>query len=223
MHTRALFFSIFLLAVEGCAFTSSIRMNVPNVDPSGAKEGQEVIRLSGIDVNVYPHNGVQLWQLTQVVIIPVWLSTEDKPLYKGEVFKVRVALLPKADGFSFRPKDVSLEIGDVARIQPSGYNGPFPYDSTKSSEWGRKMANDRWVVCGSHPGRDTPPKTPADVVVLSDIGLWNCFELDFDTKPPDPSQLRGILVEGIMKDGQQISSLRIPFKEIRYLHADSVP
>jgi hypothetical protein len=222
MGAKGLFLAFCVLETGGCTFTSDIRMNVPDIPQANARIGHEIILSSDIDVNIYPYNGVKTRELSQVVMIPVWLDTEVKPLYKEDVFRIRVAFRPKERGFAFRPKDVSLTVSDLPMIKPSRSRGPFRYVSAGSFEWAGRMAAKGWVVC-ARPSPDTPGTTANELVGLDYVGIWNCLELEFDIEPPDPSRLRSIRLDGIMKNGQYQSSIEIPFREIRYHHADSFP
>lgn len=168
-----------------------------------------IIKLDGMDLYFRSYNDFRDFEMWNVMLIPVFISKEDKELYEERtVFKALLGLLPRENGFSRNPSKVRLNLDGKE------------YVATLKNKWvnpvTKRKYGDSWTgFCGEPPTE--PHDTEAfDQTSPKEIKNWYCYLLQFEVPPPNPNQNFSVIVEGITKNGEEFEIPAIFFEKYEW-------
>lgn len=173
------------------------------------------IEMPGIVINLRPRNEIQTSQYACLSIIPIYISTKDRPKYEGFPFVIRISLKPNVEGICFDPKKVILEL-DGNEYSLVGITGHI---TTRSDIPDKTVA--RWlkqgaVVCSKDPFSYTENKLPEQPIKLNGIEQWHCYDMFFDAKTPSPEQKFSLKIYGIVHGENPIEIPKIDFIKAKW-------
>jgi hypothetical protein len=231
------------LTLSGCGIYYKYDISSP-VGANGRNENFSKIKYSDFDLHIRPLNDVKAYEYAAIVIIPVYVSTKDKPelAYYRELqpydrnseFRILVAILPKGEGYSLNAETIKVSIDGVA-TSLSGIEGPIRYlpwenRSLSTQYWEQRPTEQQLAIASglvfSAVQKEGPRKTIGRDNVKIDVsqtGLWNCFELIFKCKTPLPEQDIKLNLEGLTKGNVTIDIPTIEFKKSALYGGDSCP
>ena len=173
------------------------------------------IILDGLDLNIRPYNDIRDFEMVNsVVLIPVYVSGEDKPLYEGQSeFNFLFGYLPHEDGFSLDPHKITLLLGDER------------FSVSVLHEWLNPVSKhgDSWYGYCGRPIPDSYHRMSYDTLDEDEWKNWHCFQLRFATPPPHPSTKFALVIDGFERNEEKYEVPVIWFEEYVWHRSDSVP
>ena len=159
--------------------------------------------LNDLEIHISIYNDSQLWEIWSFIfpLIPIYFDTED---YKSKhPLSIEVQLLPKRDGFLFKPKKLFIIINNGIKVTP------FKIFAQPN--------------CGPMEINSERIKIDDTLDYQLEKDLLDCYFVYFDINPPDPSTKISISIDGIFLDDKPIKLNKFKFHEDYYFVSDSAP
>ena len=167
-----------------------------------------IIELDGLDLYIRAYNDFRDFEMWNVMLIPVFVEDEDKPLYENSnVFNVLLAFLPSDSGLLLNPEEISLVLDEEK------------HNAALQKQWDGMLyrySADVWTgYCGT-PSEDLSDHIRDKKARWPKETGWRCFMLQFAVSPPNPSQAFSIIIEGMSKDGEKFEIPIILFEKFEW-------
>lgn len=172
--------------------------------------------LPGASLNIQPRNEIKKSEFVHLSVLPLYIDKNKTNLYKDSVFKVQVSIQPHRKGFSFNPQKTFLEIdGSVYSVLK--VIGPKPPRSKLRDATIKRWIKQGGVVCSIRsPNSIEWDNHETNIINLTELEEWYCFDLIFDVKPPMPEKEFTMTIEGIYSDNQPIKMKKIFFEKAEW-------
>ena len=204
---------LLIALLSACGFYTTFKGSKPIL--AGETRQTPVVELDGLDLNIRVYNDIRDFQMVNsVVLIPVYVSGKDEPVYEGqEEFFILLGYKAHTGDFTFDAKKTWLLI-EGKKLEAS-----------VEQKWKNPVSRgaDKWTGFCGKPIPDSYERISQDPLPQDDSKLWHCYRLKFDVSPPHPSDKFGLRIEGMARGGALYPIPDIWFEEYGWQHNDSVP
>ena len=162
-----------------------------------------IVKLENLDLYIRPYNDFRDFEMWNVMLIPVYISKEDKPIHRERFeFNLLLAYLPREPGFLLDPEKINLELNDKK------------IGSTVVSEWVNTAPKrgDPWSGYCGEPIPDSYQRIPSKPPPKDEENNWHCYQLKFDIETPHPDQEFSLTIDGMSLNGAKYQVPIIHFK-----------
>ena len=162
-----------------------------------------IIKLKSVDLYVRPYNDFRYFDMWNVMLIPGYISKEDKPIHTERLeFNLLIAYLPRQTGFLLDPEKITLEINNKK------------LEADVLSEWLNPVSKrgDPWTGYCGEPIPASYQRITSEPLPTDEENNWHCYQLKFDVETPHPDQEFSVTIDGMSLDGVKYQVPIIRFK-----------